>query len=720
VSDEQRYTLGVDIGGTFTDLVLVDGAGRTRVGKVLTTPEAPEVGVLRGVERLLAGAGVPAERLAHAVHATTLISNAIIERKGARTGLLTTRGFRDLLEIGRETKYDLYDLFLERPEPLVPRPWRLEVDERMGVDGDVVTPLEPDGAVVAVERLLASGVEAVAVCFLHSYVNPEHELRVGRALAERFPELAVTLSCVVAREIREYERCSTAVANAYVQPLAGRYLGRLEDGLAELGCRARLSLMVSNGGITSVAAARAAPVRLLESGPAAGALVAAFFGEAAGQRHVLAFDMGGTTAKACLVDDGRPATTYTFEAGRQHRFKKGSGLPIRAATIELIEIGAGGGSLARIDELGLLQVGPASAGAEPGPACYGRGGEQPTVTDADVLLGYVDPDSFLGGAMRLDRAAAEGALRRHLAEPLGLDPLVAARGVHDLVNENMANAARVHLAEKGRDPRRYTLLATGGAAPVHAYGVARKLLISRLYCPPAAGVASTFGLLVAPPRVDLVASYVGRLDALDWGRVEALYEEMIGSAAATLDEVSVPREAVTFERAADMRYVGQGFEIPVPVPARPLRPEDRAELEARFHRAYVESFARDVEGVPIEALNWRLIARGPRPPARFAEAGVPGPHRDRQGPTPDSGTVPLLDGRGADSDAGRARKGSRPAYFAEADGFVDTPVYDRYRLAPGMAGVGPAIVEERESTLVIGPSGRFRVDERGGIMVEID
>ena len=710
-----RYTLGVDIGGTFTDLVLADLEGRTRIGKVLTRPEDPAAGVLEGVEQLLGEAGVRAASLAHAIHATTLITNAIIERKGARTGLLTTRGFRDLLEIGRETKYDMYDLFLERPEPLVPRPWRREVDERIDVDGAVVTPLDPSVAVGVVDSLLAAGVEAVAVCFLHSYVNPDHELQVGQALAERFPDLAVTLSCEVAREIREYERCSTAVANAYVQPLAGRYLERLQRGLAELGFQARLSLMVSNGGITGVGAARAAPVRLLESGPAAGALVAAYFGEVAGQPNVLAFDMGGTTAKACVVDDGRPATTFTFEAGRQHRFKKGSGLPIRATTIELIEIGAGGGSLARADELGLLQVGPESAGAEPGPACYGRGGERPTVTDADLLLGYLNPDFFLGGRMRLDRDRAVAALRRHVAEPLGIDPLAAAWGVHNLVDENMANAARVHLAEKGRDPRRYTLLATGGAGPLHAYGVARKLLIARLYCPPAAGVASTFGLLVAPPRVDLVSSHVGRLEALDWAQVEALYVEMMAGARATLGEVGVAADQIAFERAADMRYVGQGFEIVVPVPARPLGPSDRAELEAAFHRAYVEAFARDVEGVPIEALNWRLIATGPRPELPLgAGEGRTTKGESSSSALHDSSFVVRPTSAGED-----ARKGSRPAYFPESNGFVDTPVYDRYELRPGATVDGPAIVEERESTLVIGPGGRFRVDERGGILVEV-
>jgi N-methylhydantoinase A len=688
----------VDIGGTFTDLVLADPAsGHTVIHKVLTTPDDPSAGVLRGVEQLLVEARVQAGSLTHAIHATTLIANAIIERTGARTGLITTRGFRDLLEIAREVKYDMYDLFLERPEPLAPRPWRVELDERIDVDGQVVKPVDPAEAVRIVSGLLSTGVEAVAVCLLHSYINPEHELAAGRALAERFPELPVSLSCQVAREIREYERCSTAVANAYVQPLAGRYLARLESGLVERGFRARLSLMLSNGGITSVPAARSAPIRLLESGPAAGALVGAFFGQAAGERNVLAFDMGGTTAKACLIDDGRPATTFSFEAGRQQRFKKGSGLPIRSAAIELIEIGAGGGSLARVDELGLLAVGPQSAGAEPGPACYGRGGTEPTVTDADLLLGYLNPDFFLGGKMGLLRDAAATALQQGLAGPLGLDLTDAAWGIHDLVNENMANAARIHLAEKGRDPRRYALLATGGAGPVHACGVAKKLLLSRVYCPPAAGVASTFGLLVAPPRVDLVSSHVGRLDALDWARVEELYGEMMASATATLLEIGVGADAITFERAADMRYVGQGFEIVVPVPARPLAASDQAELEAAFQRVYLECFARAVEGVPIEALNWRLVASVPRPPATLTRS---------KEIEYSSGTQ-------------ESRKGSRQAYFSETGGFLATEVFDRYLLGPGSTGEGPAIIEERESTLVVVPGGRFEVDEQGGVLVKL-
>ena len=687
--------LGVDIGGTFTDLVLADPAsGRTTIGKVLTTPDDPARGVLDGVEQLLGEAGVGAAEVRQAIHATTLITNALIERKGARTGLVTTGGFRDLLEIGREVKYDLYDLFLKRPEPLAPRPWRVEVDERIDHDGEIVRPLDPEQVIGVVEGLLGAGVEAVAVCLLHAYVNPEHEQAAGRALAERFPELPVSLSCDVAREIREYERCSTVVANAYVQPLARRYLGRLADGLRQLGFGARLSLMLSNGGITSVTTAAATPIRLLESGPAAGALVGAFYGQQAGQRNVLAFDMGGTTAKACVVDDGQPATTFSFEAGRQNRFKRGSGLPIRAAAIELIEIGAGGGSIARADELGLLAVGPESAGAEPGPACYGRGGQEPTVTDADLLLGYLNPGFFLGGRMQLDQAAAEAALARRVAEPLRIDLLAAAWGVHDVVNENMANAARVHLAERGRDPRRYTLLATGGAGPVHAYGVAKKLLMARLYCPPAAGVASTFGLLVAPPRVDLVASHVGQLEALDWERVEALYSELMASARTTLVEAGVEPEAVEFARSADMRYVGQGFEILVPLPAGPLGPGLREAIEAAFHRAYVEAFARDVGGVPIEALNWRLLATGPRPPAPLASRGPAEPR-----PAEPSG--------------------ARRAYFVEAGGFVETPVYDRYALGPGAWAAGPAIVEERESTLIVGPRGRFQVDEWGGILVDV-
>jgi N-methylhydantoinase A len=696
-----RYRFGVDIGGTFTDLVIVDeGGGRMLVGKTLTTPEDPSVGVLTGLAQLLREHGLGSEEIASAVHATTLITNAIIERKGARTGLITTQGFGDVLEIGREMRYDLYDLFLEMPAPLVPRGLRLEVSERIGKDGDVRTPLERGSLERAAEALAEAGVEAVAVCLLHSYINDEHELAAGEYLQERYPGLFVSISSRVAREIREYERASTTVANAYVQPLTQRYLDRLAEGVGEMGFRGSLFMMLSNGGIASLRSAKELPIRLVESGPAAGALVGGFYGGLVGERNVLAFDMGGTTAKACIVDDGRPMTTFSFEAARVHRFRKGSGLPLKVPAIELIEIGAGGGSLARIDKMGLLKVGPESAGAEPGPACYGRGGEQPTVTDADLVLGYLDPDYFLGGEMRLDLEGARRALREKVARPLGIGEVEAAWGIHEIVNENMASATRVYIAEKGRDPRRYSLVATGGAGPVHAYRVARKLQLGRVICPLGAGVASTIGLLVAPPRVDYAHAYVTRLGEVDWDRLGEIYRDMEERAVATLGEVGVPRDQVSLERMADMRYVGQGFEVVATLPGGELGPERAGEMREGFERAYLELYERSLPSVEVEVLNWRLVASGPAAGAEEVAAGL----RERAGGGPGGGAL----------------KGRRPVYLGGPGRFEDVAVYDRYLLAPGESYPGPAIVEERESTVVIGPEARFSVDEYQNLIIEME
>jgi N-methylhydantoinase A len=682
--------LGVDIGGTFTDVVLVDeAANRVWVGKELTTPRDPAAAVLTGLARLGEASGRAPSEIARVIHATTLITNALIERKGASTGLVTTRGFRDVLEIGREAKYDIYDMFLPLPPPLVPRERRHEVAERLDVDGTVVAPLAMRDVVAAGKGLVAGGVEAVAICFLYSYVNAEHERAAADLLRRRWPALTVTCSSDVAPEIREYERTSTTVANAYVKPLASRYLARLSDGLVAAGAGGPLHLMLSSGGIGSVDAARETPIQLLESGPAAGALIGAFFGRLSGAPHLLALDMGGTTAKLCLVDDGQPAITYSFEAARERRFKRGSGLPIRIASIELLEVGAGGGSIARVDELGLMKVGPDSAGAEPGPACYGRGGVEPTVTDAALVLGYLDPAFFLGGAMPLDADAARRAIQR-VAAPLGVDPVRAAWGIHDIVCEQMAAAARIHVAEKGRDPRRYALLATGGAAPGHACRVAAKLGVARVICPPGAGVASTFGLLVAPPKVDLVASYVTRIDELDAPRLQKLYDALAADAIARLSGVGVPADRIVFERRADMRYVGQGFEIVVPLPPN----ADEGSLRAAFEAAYVDAYARLIPGAPIEALSWRLTALGPAPRAAFLSS-----------PATRGGVAP---------------KAHRPAWFPEFDAFRDVPVHDRYALAPGETLDGPAIVEERESTVVVPPAGRCRVDAHGSLVIDLE
>ncbi len=687
--------VGIDIGGTFTDLIAFDErAGGLTIGKVLTTPGDPAAGVETGLVATLSGAGAGPAEVGGLVHGTTLVTNALIERKGAATALLTTRGFRDAVEIRREGRYDLYDLFLELPPPLAPRRRRLEVDERILADGTVAQALDPAQVPALIARLRALGVEAVAVSLLHAHRNPAHERLLGAALAEGAPDLAVSLSHEVVAEIGEYERTSTVLANVYVRPLVERYLGRLETRLRELGVAdAPLLIMLSSGGTATVETARRFPIRLVESGPAAGALAAAHLGARIGRPDLLSFDMGGTTAKACLIDGGAPLVTADFEVARVYRFKRGSGLPVRVPTVEMIEIGAGGGSIARVDRLGLLKVGPDSAGAEPGPACYSRGGIEPTVTDADLLLGYLDPGFFLGGRMRLDRPAAGAAVGR-LAGRLGLDLTATAWGIHQVVNENMAGAARIHAVERGKDPRRYPLFAFGGAGPVHAYRVAEILRAPELLVPPGAGVTSALGFLVAPFAFDYVRSFYAPVTDLDWGRVEALLREMTEEGTATLAEAGVPRSAVTVRRTAELRYRGQGHQVPVPLPDGPLGPASRPELERAFEDAYRRLYGRVAEGVPLEALGWRVVVSGPRPALRLEGAA------------------------GGSADAANALKGARPIYLPEAGGFVDVPVYDRYRLGAGARFAGPAIVEERESTAVIG-GGEARVDDWGNLVVRM-
>jgi N-methylhydantoinase A len=687
--------LGIDVGGTFTDFVLMDPDRRfLGVGKHLTTPADPSLGALDGTAALCKQHGVPLGQVVHAVHGTTLVANTIIERKGARTGLITTRGFRDALETGREIRYDMYDLFIERPDPLVPRSLRLEVDERLGPDGRVLRPLDPAGLDAILQAFEREGVEAVAVSLMHAFRNPAHEQAIRKWLADRAPKAHVSLSTEVCPEIREYDRTSTTVANAYVQPILARYLGRLEQGLRAQGLGGALSIMLSGGGINTVAYSQAMPVHMIESGPAGGAMAASFLGRRAGIDRLLAFDMGGTTAKLCLVDGGEPYRATTFEAARVHRFMKGSGLVLKVPVIEMIEIGAGGGSIARADRLGLLKVGPHSAGADPGPACYGRGGEAPTVTDADLLLGYLDPGYFLGGRMALDRDRASRALSEQVAAPLGVPPMQAARGVFELVNENMAAAARVNMAERGRDPRQYTFLAFGGAGPVHAWDLARRLKMRRILCPPAAGAASALGFLVVPPTVDLVMSHVARLSEFDVAAAAAVLARLEDEAARILAGAGVPRGGIAFHRAAEMRYVGQGYEIPVPVTPEAVRAGAKG-LKAAFDAEYEKVFGRAVSDVPAEVLTWRVRAMGPRPAADWAM------------------------GAGGGSDAAGAMKGKRPAYFDDPARPVETPVFDRYKLGPGAAFPGPAIVEERESTAIVPPRARAAIDAHHNLVIEL-
>jgi N-methylhydantoinase A len=691
-----RYRAGVDIGGTFTDLLLLDEqTGEMLIGKTLTTPGDPAAAVIQGLQALLADRQLDPTSVSATIHGTTLITNAIIERKGAKTGLLTTRGFRDALEIGREKRYDIYDIFLENPPPLVPRAWRREVDERLDETGRVLIPLNRMEVFDAVRDLLRHGVEALAVVLLHSFRNPTHERIVREVVESEFPELALSLSAEVMPEIREFERTSTTVANVYVKPIARRYLNKLRGEVRQLGFQGDLYIMLSNGGITTCETASEYPIRLIESGPAAGALAASFYSQLKGLEHVISFDMGGTTAKICVIDQGQPLVTTEFEVARMYRFKKGSGLPVKVPVIEMIEIGAGGGSIARIDDLGLLKVGPDSAGADPGPACYGLGGSEPTVTDADLILGYLDPHYFLGGQMKLDRAQAEDAIRRRVAEPLGVDLTRAAWGMHHVVNENMANAARIHLVERGRDQRRYSLIAFGGAGPVHAYRVAERLKLRQIVCPPAAGVTSAFGFLVAPLAFDFVQTYLSTLRGLDFAHLNTIFAEMEERGRALLRQADVADEVMTVTRSADMRYLHQGFEISVPVVGGALSADNIPSLQASFDREYERLYKRLNPDVDVEALNWRVIVASPRP-------AIATQHLD--GPFISAPARPT---------------GERPAYFPEVSGYLNCPVYDRYQLAPGAQLRGPAIIEERESTVVVGVDAGVEVDAYRHVVIRL-
>lgn len=687
--------LGIDIGGTFTDIVLYDDSkGRHFVVKEPTTPTEPSRGVTSGIKKLLATYDIQAGEISRVIHATTLFTNALIERKGAVTGYLTTRGFGDVLEIGRERKYELYDLFLEMPRPLVPRNLRFEVDERIGANGEVLTALRKEEVLKAIRSMKQAGVESVAVTFLHSYINPENEQYAGELIATHFPEMYVTTSHDVVREINEYERASTSVANAYIKPLAHNYLDRMVENLRNLGIGANLFLMLSSGGLTNVEDAKRYPIRLLESGPAAGALAGSFFGRLNNENRILAFDMGGTTAKACIIDEAEPAIAYTFEAAREKRFMEGSGLPLKFTTVELMEIGAGGGSKAQIDALGLLKVGPESAGSEPGPVCYGRGGEVPTVTDADLLLGYLNPDFFLGGDMEIDKDMAEQAFQP-LANQASLTLQELAWGIYDVVNEKMASAARVHIAEKGKDPREYCLLATGGAGPVHAYYVAKKLGLRQLICPPSAGVGSAIGLLMAPARVDYVQTFTSSLEALDWGAFEEAFRALENDAIGIIKDTQALTDQLVSRRRADMRFSGQGFELVVDLPEGPYDSARKQEIVDVFMKTYRALYSRIPEEVNIEIINIRLELQAPisRQTINFTETNS--------------------------SDNEQAVKGHRQVYFPETNGYTLTPVLTRGQIALGKIFEGPAIIEERESTLVVGPGAKFYRQPAGQLVVDI-
>ena len=689
---KHRYRIGLDIGGTFTDLVLLDArSGDIRLHKQLTTPDDPSKCAIEGLKSIVHEAGLGLGDIGELIHGTTLVTNALIERKGAKLGLITTQGFRDVLEMGTEQRYDIYDLFLQFPEPLVPRRRRYEVPERMDRDGQVITALDESAVCMAVRELMEQGVQSIAICFLHSYRNSAHEKLAARIVREEAPGVAVSISSEVVAELWEYQRAVTTCANAYVQPRVDRYVAHLETELANLGFGGDLRLMHSAGGTLSPAAARAYPIRLLESGPAGGALATAIFGRRADQSSVISFDMGGTTAKACLIEDGRAEVAPMVEAARTHRFKKGSGLPIKAQVIDMIEIGAGGGSIAWIDDVGLLRVGPASAGADPGPACYGRGGAAPTVTDANLVLGYYDPAFFLGGAMELDVEAARRAIAT-IAAPLGLDLTEAAWGIHKIVVESMADAARVHLAEKGKDPRRYAMVGFGGAGPAHAGDVARSLGVKEVIIPPASGAASALGFLAAPLSFESVRSRPVII-AGEWvpAPINDVLADLERDGRQLLREAGVSGDAVRVERAADMRLAGQMHEITVRLPDGEITRDSELVIGEAFRAAYAARYTSVYEGAAMQILNLRVRCWAPSPELGLRESAIPA--------------------------MGPKQKGTRPASFG--DRYIDTPVYNRYALSAGDRIVGPAIIEERESTAVLSPLDAAEVDATGNLRIAV-
>jgi N-methylhydantoinase A len=689
--------IGVDVGGTFTDLVLHDPTrDLVHTGKLLTTPDDPSAAIISGVIRLLREVDLTAADLHSVIHGTTLVTNTIIERTGAKVGLLTTDGFRDSIEIGKETRYDLYDLFLDPPPTLVPRHRRLEIPERVSADGDLLLPLDEAAVERAARQLVdRDGCEALAIAFMHSYRAPAHEKRAGEIIRALYPNLPLSLSAEVAPEIREFERSSTACANAYVQPLMRRYLDQLERSLSEIGFTGNLYVMLSGGGITTLREAKEFPIRLIESGPAAGAMAASFLAKLTGLDRVVSFDMGGTTAKMCLVEDGAPDHKYDFEAGRVRRFQKGSGLPLKVSVVDMIEIGAGGGSLAHVDPgSGLMKVGPRSAGAKPGPVCYGRGGTQPAVTDADLVLGRLDPAYFLGGEMALDPDRVRRAFGETIAPKIGMDVETAALGVQRIVDETMAAATRMHLAEKGKDPRKYTLIAFGGAGPVHAHNLARLLKVKKVVVPLGAGVASALGFLVAPPATDMVSSYVTRLERADWSQINALFENMCARGERLLTEAGAEPGKIVHHPTAEMRHVGQGFEVPVALPSLTLSADDLPAIRAAFFDSYRLRFGRTMEESPIEVLSWRLACVAPSQDIRFANAAEA-------------------------ADLAAAKRGARKVLF-ETHGWQDCIVYDRYKLPVGATFAGPALIEERESTCVVGPGATVSVDAIRNLVMELE
>jgi N-methylhydantoinase A len=686
---DRIYRLGCDIGGTFTDFVLLnDQTGEIKIHKCLTTPKDPSDAVEEGVTEMLKKTPDFVERLDEVIHGTTLVINAIIERKGAKTGLITTKGFRDVLELGREIRYAPYDIFSEYPVPLIPRPLRLEVDERIRSDGTVLKPLDPEEAKEVVHKLIDMGAASIAVCLLNSYENSVHELMLKDIILKEAPDMSISISYEVLPQIREYERTSTTAANAYVKPLTQKYLAKLDDRLKSLGSTGKLFIMLASGGITSAETAEEFPVRVIESGPTAAVIAGQYYGRMFNIKDIFCFDMGGTTAKSCLIQRGVAGVVPTFEVGRVQRFMKGSGLTIQVPVVDLMEIGAGGGSIAKISRMGTLQVGPESSGADPGPICYARGGTGPGVTDADLILGYLDENYFLGGEMKLDKEGARRGIEEKIAKPLGVTLTQAAWGIHDLINETMAAAAKTHIAEKGGNPKIVTIAAFGGAGPVHAYGLTKKLGAPRILVPPIAGVGSALGFFTAPRAFDLVRSHKISLEDADFSEIEKIFQEIEADGARTLERTG-GTENITYERSLDLRFIGQGSETNVPIPRKDFSQIRREEVRNRFDEVYKNLYGRTYLESQVEFVSFRVRVSLPRHLLQL--------------PKIEKKTASLKD----------TIKGLRPAYSPLAKDYIPYTVYDRYSLFPGATFDGPAIIEERESTIIAGEDTSISIDEYG-------
>ncbi|WP_320199540.1 hydantoinase/oxoprolinase family protein [Agrobacterium sp. rho-13.3] len=683
--------LAFDTGGTFTDFALLDDNGELHLHKVLSTPKNPAEAVVQGVSELLEkfSDAISIENL-QVLGATTVVTNAVLERKGVETGFVTTDGFQDMLRIRNEGRYDLYDLNIKYPDPLVARANSYGAQERIAADGTVMTELKEETVREIAVKLRDKGIRSVAVCLLHAYKYPQHEQRVAALLREEYPDIFVSISSEVCPEMREFDRASTTVVNAYTRPQMAGHVANLQREFATKGIDRQVLWMTSSGGLVPSSRAAELPVRLIESGPAAGAVAAAEFGRIAGEGSVLSFDMGGTTAKLCLIPNGEPTVGTDLEVAHYQRFRKGSGFPLKIQSIQMIEIGAGGGSIAAKNPLGLLDVGPHSAGALPGPAAYQRGGTQPTVTDADILLGYMGTESFVGGSFKVSKDAARQAMAK-LATSLDVSVDRCAWGIHDLVNESMSKAAAMHATDLGVDPRSLPMVAFGGAGPVHAYGIARKLGIKRVICPTGAGVTSAIGLLIAPVAVDLSASHPMGIDAWNMDTMNRLLDDLVEQGADVVSAAGVAKETITNRYTVDMRHVGQGHEITVLLPDRKLPKEEfLKQLLENFFKLYRELFGRTV-AASVEVITWRLRASGEKDQ-------VTRPH---------------------ETHVADAKKGSREVYFQELGTYTETPVYDHYKLPVGHETKGPAIVEQRESTAVVGPSGVFHVDAHGNLVINI-